>query len=95
MVPPAGKKTRAAQLRYLNQPEPVRVRLDPRGNPVSVLLERRWHPVSQIRDRWRVDDAWWHEPLSRMYFELELADGRIVTLYHDRIPNQWYQQRYG
>jgi hypothetical protein len=73
----------------------VQVRLDRRGNPVSVLLGRRTHPIRQIRDRWRVDDDWWREPLSRMYFELELTDGRIMTLYHDRIQNQWYQQRYG
>ena len=95
MFPPSGKKARAAQLRYLNQPEPVRVRVDRHGVPVSVLLERKSHPVQQVRDRWRVDDTWWRESLCRMYYELELADGRILTLYHDRIQNQGLQQRYG
>jgi hypothetical protein len=95
MVPPAGKKARAAQLRYLNQPEPVRVRLNANGHPIAVFLGNEAHPVCRQRDRWRVDDTWWREPLSRMYYELELADGRIVTVYHDRIQNRWYQQRYG
>jgi hypothetical protein len=95
MVPPAGKKTRAAQLRYLNQPEPVRVRADCYGAPLAVHLGHAWVGVRQIRDRWRVDDTWWREPLCRMYYELELTDQRVLTLYHDRIQDRWYRQRYG
>jgi len=60
-----------------------------------VLLGRAWVAVREIRDRWRVDDTWWREPLCRMYFELELTDDRTLTLYHDRIQDQWLQQRYG
>jgi hypothetical protein len=60
-----------------------------------VVLGRKAHRVRTIRDRWRVDDTWWREPLCRMYFELELEDGRIITLFQDRIADQWYEQRYG
>ena len=95
MVPPAGKKTRAGQLRYLNQPRPLRVILDRHGAPRSVVLERKGCPVEKIRDRWRVDDAWWREPVCRIYWEVELKDGRVLTLYHDRITDQWFEQRYG
>jgi hypothetical protein len=95
MVPPAGKKARAAQLRYLNQPEPLRVRADQNQIPRAVFLGGAWVAVREIRDRWRVDDTWWRDPLCRMYYELELADDRILTLYHDRIQDQWLQQRYG
>ena len=95
MVPTARTAARPAQLRYLNQPQPVEVCLDPRGWPCAVVQGRGLQPVLKIRDRWRVDDGWWREPLCRMYFELELADGQVVTLYHDRIGNAWYQQRYG
>jgi hypothetical protein len=42
-----------------------------------------------------VDDSWWREPVRRLYYELELADAHLVTLYHDLITDQWFQQRYG
>ena len=62
--------------------------------PRAVILGRDARPVQRVRDRWRVDDGWWREPLCRMYFELEMADGQIVTLYHDRVANRWYRQGY-
>jgi hypothetical protein len=30
-----------------------------------------------------------------MYWELELTDGQVVTLYHDRVTDRWFKQRYG
>jgi hypothetical protein len=30
-----------------------------------------------------------------MYYELELADGQVVTLFHDRLADRWYRQTYG
>lgn len=51
-------------------------------------------PVARVRDRWRIDDRWWTEtPVSRMYFELELADGRLLTLFRDQLGDAWYEQR--
>ena len=95
MVSTTGNTPRAGQLRYLNQPRPVRVLADERGRPKSVVLERKAQPVTRIRDRWRVDDGWWREPLCRMYWELELQDGRVLTVYHDQIAGAWFEQRYG
>jgi hypothetical protein len=44
-------------------------------------------------DRWRVDDEWWREkPLSRLYFECLLEDGRRITVFHDLITSKWYRQ---
>ncbi|HEU4753865.1 MAG TPA: hypothetical protein VFU47_12225 [Armatimonadota bacterium] len=71
------------------------MRTGPHGEPRAVLLGKKPRPVREIRDRWRVDDTWWREPLCRMYWELELADGQVLTLYQDRITNQWYRQPYG
>ena len=95
MVPAAGKKTRPAQLRGLNPPRPVQVRTDRHGAPRVVILGKTPRPVLRIRDRWRVDDTWWREPLCRMYWELELTDGQVVTLAHDRVTDRWFKQRYG
>lgn len=95
MVTTTRKTSRAGQLRYLNAPRPIRVLADPRGVPKSVVLARKAHPVARIRDRWRIDDAWWRDPIQRMYWELELQDGRLLTVYHDQVAGQWYEQRYG
>ncbi|MCA1597307.1 MAG: hypothetical protein LC772_12910 [Chloroflexi bacterium] len=50
--------------------------------------------VTAIRDRWRVDDEWWRQPISRLYFQLVLGDGRCDTLYQDLLTEEWYRQNY-
>ena len=94
MVSITGKPVRLATLRYLNQPRPLRVLVDANQNPRMVVLSGRACRIRKIRDRWRVDDLWWREPLCRMYYELELQDGRITILFHDCLANQWYAQPY-
>ena len=94
MLTTAGKAIRSGQLRSLNVPRPVRVKTDRWGAPQAVVLGRQVRRVQRIRDRWRVDDTWWREPLCRMYFELEMADGQVLTLYQDQITGQWFQQWY-
>lgn len=94
MVPIAGKTARTTQLRSLNEPQPIEVRTDGHGVPRAVLLRRQARPIRKIRDRWRVDDTWWREPLCRMYYELELDDGLILTIFQDCIRDCWYAQRY-
>lgn len=66
------------------------------GVPAAVTLGREQLAVRQVLERWRVDDAWWREePVCRMYYELELEGGQVTVLFHDRITDRWYQQRYG
>ena len=41
-----------------------------------------------------VEDRWWTErPLRRRYFELVLAGGRNVVVFHDLRDRRWYAQR--
>jgi len=52
--------------------------------------------VSEVLDHYRTDDRWWTaEPVSRSYYELLLDDGRAMTVFHDLIQDDWYEQRYG
>ena len=82
--------------RALNAPVPIAVRADERGHPLAVRRpawprERR---VAAVRDRWRVDDEWWRaEPISRLYHELVLEDGALLTVYRDLVAEAWYEQR--
>ncbi len=99
MVVFAGRAPRADQLRGLSQPQPVRVSTGPSGVPRRVQgkgVSEKAVPIRAVRDRWRIDDRWWTEtPVCRMYWEVELQDGRVLTLFHDRLADHWYRQRCG
>jgi hypothetical protein len=51
--------------------------------------------VACIQDRWRIDDEWWRErPVSRMYYQLQLESGRVITIFHDLHGGSWCEQQY-
>jgi hypothetical protein len=77
-------------LRRLYAPEPVRVRVAPDGTPVAV----GGSAVEAVREEWVVEDRWWiPQWLRRHYFELVLADGRAVVVFHCAVSKHWYRQR--
>lgn len=84
----------APHLRPLGRPRRVHVRTDAEGEPVHVRLPGRTaRRVEAVRERWRIDDEWWRDPISREYRSIVLDDGRPVTLYHDLLDGYWYAQR--
>ncbi len=94
MVQDTGKTLRADAYKPVNQPVPVKIEEDSAGRPLAVLLKRRL-PVMSLEDRWRLDDEWWRAaPLSRLYYNVLLADGRRMVLYKDLIRGDWYEQEY-
>ncbi|MBI4212728.1 MAG: hypothetical protein HY534_00280, partial [Chloroflexi bacterium] len=48
--------------------------------------------VSQILDQWRIDDEWWRKEISRRYFRVVLANGAVVTIFHDLVGDGWFLQ---
>ena len=80
------------KFRPLNQPRPLRVQSDDTGVPTRVQINGRWRQVGDVLDRWRIDDEWWREPVSRTYFSIVLDNGANLTTYHDRMKDCWYQQ---
>ncbi|MDX1567937.1 MAG: hypothetical protein R3223_09060 [Longimicrobiales bacterium] len=76
------------KLRPLHLPSPVPVRIDDRGRPVAT----GGREIVQIREIWRIDDEWWREPLSRLYFEVILENGKRAVLYRDLTDGRWYGQ---
>jgi hypothetical protein len=44
-------------------------------------------------EAWRVDDEWWRQEVSRLYFRLELEGGIRLTVFQDLISLKWYEQR--
>ena len=83
-------------LRPLNAPIPLGVQLDEQGRVVSIWRHGRLTPrtISAIQDRWRIDDEWWREHrVARMYYEVLLDDGTLLTIYQDLVSDTWFEQR--
>ena len=79
-----------AGFRRLGAPEPSAVAADGRGVPVAVGPAG----VDTVREEWVVEDRWWTgRPLRRRYFELVLANGRNVVVFHDLVGGGWFMQR--
>ena len=95
MVAHPRAPARPHRLRPLREPRPVDVEADEEGRPVAVTLSGRRLRVVHVQDAWRIDDEWWRErPVSRVYYELALEDGRAVTVYRDLRHNRWHHQKY-
>ena len=68
---------------------------DEEGRPVAVTLRGQRLRVLQVQDTWRIDDEWWRErPVSRVYWQLTLEDGQVLTLYDDLLARVWFRQGY-
>jgi hypothetical protein len=82
------------RLRPLGRPRPIDVRTDEADEPVYVRLPGRpARRVEGIRERWRIDDEWWRQTISREYRAVVLDDGSMVTLFHDLLDGIWYAQK--
>lgn len=78
----------------LNVPRDIRVTADEDGRPVFVWVRNRQRRVARIRNVWRIDDEWWRREIARRYFELELSDGSVITVFQDLVSKNWSRQRY-
>ena len=95
MVKDPGTALRAHRLRPLASPRGTRVETDAAGRPCAVLFEGAMQDVASIQDRWRIDDEWWREAaVARVYYQLQLESGRVVTVYRDLTGGGWWEQRY-
>jgi hypothetical protein len=90
--PQSGGGLQRQRLRPLRTPSPVPVQVGPQGLPVSVKRRGRHVRVEAVRERWRIDDEWWRNPISREYFALVLEDGRPVIVFRDLVTGEWFSQ---
>jgi hypothetical protein len=81
-------------LRPLGLPQPLAVETDASGAPAWIVWRGQRVAVAAVRDRWRIDDEWWRQPVSRLYYALQLADGQLLVVFADLATGGWQQQRY-
>lgn len=79
-------------MRPLAMPRPIRVRTDAHDRPEALWSHGRWTRIEAIRERWRIEDEWWRNPISRDYHIVVLEGGRWMTLYRDRRTGAWHRQ---
>ena len=80
----------AADSRRLGAPRPASVRTGAHGVPLALGAVA----VESVLEDWVVEDRWWTgRPLRRRYFELVLADGRNIVVFHDLERGRWHVQR--
>jgi hypothetical protein len=60
-------------------PEPIDV-YTTGDSPTQVYFKKKMQRVREITNLWRVDDGWWSNPTSRMYYALELVSGSRITV---------------
>ena len=98
MESPTGTSPRADGLRPLGLPRRIDVRVDTFAEPGEVRRARQWLAVAAVEDAWRVAAEWWrNDPVERTYYRVLLADGRVLTLFHDDAEGPaggWYEQSY-
>ncbi|SVC69991.1 uncharacterized protein METZ01_LOCUS322845, partial [marine metagenome] len=76
----------------LRLPFPIRVRTNDEGFPAELERRGKRSCVVAIRERWKIDDEWWRDRISREYFALVLDNGQLIILFRDLVDNEWYGQ---
>lgn len=82
------------RLSPLSRPRPLHVRLGADGAPVFIRLPGKpAQRVAAVRERWRIDDEWWRNPVSREYFDIVSERGGRLVIYRDLLSEDWFMQR--
>jgi hypothetical protein len=65
--------------------------VDATGSLVAIRWSGRREPV-EVCNRWRVDEAWWREPIARDYFKV-VGPRWLALVYFDRVARTWHLER--
>jgi hypothetical protein len=77
--------------RLLREHPLIGVELDAAGSLAAIDWNGRRETV-EVCNRWRVDEAWWRDPIARDYFKV--AGHRWLALvYLDRVDGTWHLER--
>jgi hypothetical protein len=77
--------------RLLREHPAIDADLDQDGRLVAI----RWnghHETVEVCNHWRVEEAWWREPIARDYFKV-VGRSWLALVYRDRIAGTWHLER--
>jgi hypothetical protein len=77
--------------RLLRAHPAISVELGPAGHLVAIAWAGRREPV-EVCNRWRVDEAWWRDPIARDYYKV-VGQRWLALVYFDRLAGTWHLER--
>ena len=77
--------------RLLREHPSIDVELDAAGVLVAISWNGRREAV-EVCNRWRVEEAWWREPIARDYYKIVSARW-LALVYLDRVDGSWHLER--
>jgi hypothetical protein len=77
--------------RLLHAHPTIDVELDAFGALVAIRWGGRREAV-EVCNRWRIEEAWWREPIARDYFKV-VGSRWLALVYFDRIAGTWHLER--
>lgn len=77
--------------RLLREHPSIDVELDAAGALVAISWNGRREAV-EVCNRWRVEEAWWREPIARDYYKIVSARW-LALVYFDRVDGSWHLER--
>lgn len=77
--------------RLLREHPPIDAELDPAGHLVAIAWNGRREEV-EVCNRWRVEESWWREEISRDYFKV-VGPRWLALVYLDRTDGTWHLER--
>jgi hypothetical protein len=77
--------------RLLRAHPAIEPELDASGALVAIRWAGRREPV-EVCNRWRVEEAWWRDPIARDYFKV-VGTRWLALVYFDRIAGTWHMER--
>ena len=75
--------------RLLREHPQIEAELDGAGALTAIRWNGRREPV-EVCNRWRIDEAWWRQPIARDYFKVV---GGLALVYLDRTDGTWHLER--
>ena len=77
--------------RLLREHPAIDVELDADGRLTAIRWNGR-REVVEVCNRWRVEEAWWREPIARDYLKV-VGERWLALVYLDRIAGTWHLER--
>jgi nucleotidyltransferase/DNA polymerase involved in DNA repair len=73
-------------------PLPIHVQAQSDGTPIELTWSRWSRRVTNLYEYWREQRAWWDQLVVREYYQIEIGDGLVFTLFRDA-EGRWFLDR--
>ena len=77
--------------RQLREHPSIEAELGADGTLVAIHWNGHREAV-EVCNRWRVEEAWWRDPIARDYFKVA-GERWLALVYLDRVDGSWHLER--